>query len=337
MNANADTLRKVTEQIRQAGGANLEVVELEAANKRKGLLTSGIVRIGVSRSPEYSTLHQERSDEFDILLCLDANAPRPWVGLSASLELTQTIQEIEQTIRKCPVASMTLAQVLRANEQLSTENAFVIESFAYSMLLVSNEHKEWKSKAKIRPLKSNDFQRVKTSKEGRTLFITLSRPKDRNAFDSRMRDELCEAFEFAALDPDHSEVILAGEGATFSIGGDLNEFGMATDAGVAHLIRALRSPAQRLFSIRNRVTARLHGPCIGAGIEIPAAARKVHAQSKASFKLPEVSMGLIPGAGGTVTISSRIGRHRTCFMALTGKTIDLETALNWELVDQIAP
>lgn len=337
MNASANTLRKITEQIRQAGGANLDIVELEAAGEKQERLTTDGVRIGISRSPKYFTLHKERTREFDILLCLDAHAPRPWVGLSESIELTQTVQEIEQAVRRCPAASVTLAQVLRANEQLSSENAFVVESFAYSMLLVSNEHKEWKSGAKVRPLKSNYPQRVKVSKEGGTLFITLSRPKDRNAVDSRMRDELCEAFEFAALDPDHSEVILAGEGATFSIGGDLNEFGMATDAGVAHLIRALRSPTQRLFSIRNRVTARLHGPCIGAGIEIPAAARIVQARSKASFKLPEVSMGLIPGAGGTVTISRRIGRHRTCFMALTGRTIDLDTAINWELVDQITP
>jgi enoyl-CoA hydratase/carnithine racemase len=55
------------------------------------------------------------------------------------------------------------------------------------------------------------------------------------------------------------------------------------------------------------------------------------------FRLPEVSMGLIPGAGGTATIPRRIGRHRACFMAISGADIDLPTALAWGLIDAEAP
>ncbi|MDZ4374202.1 MAG: enoyl-CoA hydratase-related protein, partial [Phenylobacterium sp.] len=71
-------------------------------------------------------------------------------------------------------------------------------------------------------------------------------------------------------------------------------------------------------------------------IEVPAAAGRLAAGPGAFFRLPEVGMGLIPGAGGTVTIPRRIGRHRTCWMALTGADVDLATALAWRLVDEVA-
>jgi enoyl-CoA hydratase/carnithine racemase len=150
-----------------------------------------------------------------------------------------------------------------------------------------------------------------------------------------MRDALCEAFEFAALDPDRRPLVLSGEGACFSIGGDLAEFGMFGDPGAAHLVRLLRLPARLIWRIRERVTAKLHRACIGAGVEMPAAAARVIADPNAWFRLPEVGMGLIPGAGGTATIARRIGRRRACYMAISGLDIDAATALDWGLVDAV--
>ena len=98
----------------------------------------------------------------------------------------------------------------------------------------------------------------------------------------------------AADDPDVS-VVLSGAGACFSAGGDLDEFGEATDAGRAHASRMTRSAALLLHALRDRVEARLHGACIGAGIELPAFAGTVRARPDAFFVLPEVSMGLVPG------------------------------------------
>ena len=151
-----------------------------------------------------------------------------------------------------------------------------------------------------------------------------------------MRDALVEALEFAAVDPDAAPVTLSGEGPSFSAGGDLDEFGHADDVGRAHAIRVLQSAA-RLWSgsLGERLTARLHGICVGAGIEVPAAAARVIARPGTCFRLPEVSMGLIPGAGGTVTIPRRIGRHRACYLAISGLELDLETALAWGLVDAV--
>ena len=85
-----------------------------------------------------------------------------------------------------------------------------------------------------------------------------------------------------------------------------------------------------------RITARLHGACVGAGIEVPAAAGRVVAAPGTVFRLPEVSMGLIPGAGGTATIPRRIGRQRAAYMAISGADIDLAATLAWGLVDAAA-
>jgi enoyl-CoA hydratase/carnithine racemase len=79
----------------------------------------------------------------------------------------------------------------------------------------------------------------------------------------------------------------------------------------------------------------VHGACVGAGTELPAFVAQVVARPDATFQLPEVPMGLIPGAGGTVSLPRRIGRQRTAYMAITGSTIDAATALAWHLVDRI--
>ncbi len=78
-----------------------------------------------------------------------------------------------------------------------------------------------------------------------------------------------------------------------------------------------------------------HGACIGAGVEVAAAAAHLTARPGAFFRLPEVSMGLIPGAGGTASVPRRIGRQRACYMAISGVDIDLDTALAWGLVDAV--
>lgn len=98
-----------------------------------------------------------------------------------------------------------------------------------------------------------------------------------------------------------------------------------------------RSIARLLAAVAGRVEVRLHGACIGSGIELGAFAGRVSAAPDVSIGLPELGMGLIPGAGGTVSITRRIGRHRTCWLALSGARLDADTARSWGLVDAVAP
>ena len=86
----------------------------------------------------------------------------------------------------------------------------------------------------------------------------------------------------------------------------------------------------------DRVTAHLHGACAGSGIELPAFASRVVADPSTIISLPEVSLGLVPGAGGTVSLPRRIGRHRTALLGLSGLPVSAGTARAWGLVDELA-
>jgi enoyl-CoA hydratase/carnithine racemase len=92
-----------------------------------------------------------------------------------------------------------------------------------------------------------------------------------------------------------------------------------------------------MLALGDRIDVDLHGACIGSGLEIAAAAQRRIARDNAFFQLPELKMGLIPGAGGTVTVTRAIGRHRACAMMLSCARIRAETALGWGLVDAISP
>ena len=80
----------------------------------------------------------------------------------------------------------------------------------------------------------------------------------------------------------------------------------------------------------------LHGACIGAGIELAAFAGRVEARDGTVIRLPELAMGLVPGAGGTVSLPRRIGRWRTTYLVLSGVPLDPSTALAWGLVDALS-
>jgi enoyl-CoA hydratase/carnithine racemase len=323
--------RALLSDLADLGGAGLAVTVFGVRGDDGVPSGPGQVRLGAHRA---GPLPLGGLDDFDILLSVDPQAPRPWVAVSAG-RLDAEIAHLRACVDRHPVAAAAAAQTLRMTLALSFEQALVVESLGYSMLLASSEFKAWRaaSPARVRP--DDGKPRVRVAQEGGDLHIRLARPSARNAFDARMRDELAGALEFAGLHPDQPPVILSAEGPAFSAGGDLDEFGRADDAGHAHLIRTARSPIRLLHAIAERVTARVHGACIGAGIEVPAAAARVTARPGAVFRLPEVAMGLIPGAGGTASIPRRIGRHRACYMAVSGTEIDLETALAWGLADAI--
>jgi enoyl-CoA hydratase/carnithine racemase len=238
-----------------------------------------------------------------------------------------------------PQAFVVAAQVLRQSEQLDVRAGLAAEASAYSMLLAGGEFSTWltrrrDTRAGIAVGEPEAEVRVGVQREGTTLRITLQRPDRRNAMDRALREALVEALSVAAADPTLA-VRLGGAGPDFCSGGDLDEFGTATDLVAAYLVRLDRQPGWLLHRIRDRVTVQLHGACIGAGIEMPAFAGRVIADPSAYFELPEVAMGLIPGAGGTVSIPRRIGRWRAAWLALSGARLDAETALAWGLVDEV--
>ena len=322
--------RALIADLTELGGAGLVVTEL-GLDPPPLAAPAGAVQLGVHRG---GPVPGGALEPFDILLSADPAAPGPWVGVPPS-KLDSTIADLKAAVARQPVAAAACAQVLRMSLDVAFDQALAAESLAYSMLLASDGFRAWRTANPSRHRPDDAGPRVNVE-VGRAIAIRLNRPAARNAFDARMRDELFEALSFAVDHPDALPVTLSGEGPAFSAGGDLDEFGRAADPGQAHLIRTLRAPARLAHQLGDRLTVHVHGACVGAGIELPAAAARIAARPGAMFRLPAVSMGLIPGAGGTVTIPRRIGRRRAAYMAISGADIDLATALGWGLVDEVA-
>jgi enoyl-CoA hydratase len=245
------------------------------------------------------------------------------------------LASLAQSIRANPVAAHVLVQVVRHNESANVVDGLLAESLAYSTLQHGAGFMDWLASRGPPRASSDDAEPVALARDGELLRITLQRPAKRNAYSSAMRDALCGALDLALADETIRKIVIDGRGPAFCAGGDLDEFGIARDAAIAHVARTTRSAGALLHRLRDRVECRVHGACIGAGIELPAFAGRVIARRDAFFQLPEVGMGLVPGAGGTVSVTRRIGRLRAAALALTGERIDAATALGWGLVDSV--
>ena len=103
----------------------------------------------------------------------------------------------------------------------------------------------------------------------------------------------------------------------------------------AHLVRLQRNAGRALAEVADRTTVHIHGSTVGSGIELAAFAHRVVARSDTRIALPEVRLGLVPGAGGTVSLPRRIGRHATMLLAVGLRSVDARTALAWGLVDEV--
>jgi enoyl-CoA hydratase/carnithine racemase len=241
--------------------------------------------------------------------------------------------ELAAAVRDAPHAAAVLAGLLRWTGDLPVPAALDAESLAYSTLLGGPEFGRWLDRRGRRPPPPPAVDPVLVDRFGDQLFVTLNRPERRNAFGRELRDQLVSVLQLAALDDTVEQVVLVGAGPSFCSGGDLDEFGTTPDLVTAHLVRTRGGAGRLLHRLESRTEVRLHGACVGAGIELPAFAGLVLADRGASFRLPEIGMGLIPGAGGTVSIPRRIGRWRTLYMAISGTAVDVPTALRWGLVD----
>jgi hypothetical protein len=243
------------------------------------------------------------------------------------------LDQLLATVAAAPLAARAFVVHMRGAPR-PLEAGLDAESSVYSALQAGPEFAAWRARRPVRPREPLG-EPVRLQRAGPTLTITLHRPEVRNALNTAMRDALVEAFALPALDPSIEAVHLRGAGESFCAGGDLDEFGTFPDPATAHRVRLRQSVGRAIDAVADRVTAHLHGACAGSGIELPAFAGRVMAAPSTRLSLPELSLGLIPGAGGTVSVTRRIGRLRTTRLGLTGESLDVATALDWGLVDGI--
>lgn len=266
----------------------------------------------------------------DILLSGVPDPPRPWVGPSA-----RWLPRVEAAVTASPLASVAAGQLLRLAGNLPAATGLLAESFAYSMLQAGPEHRRWLAQRPVAAPAHDRGATVLVERDGSRLSVVLNRPDRHNAYGAAMRDELVAALAVAVADPTIEQIELSGAGPSFCSGGDLSEFGTAPDPATAHAVRVAAGAAPWLDRCSPRICVRVHGSCVGAGVELASFASRVVASADTRFSLPEVGMGLVPGAGGTVSVPRRIGRQRSTLLAVTGATLDATTALGWGLVDEV--
>lgn len=241
---------------------------------------------------------------------------------------------------KTPLSALAFVQLLRDSPRASTYAGLVAESFVYSTLQSGPEFGTWlaarpRSRSDTASAASDRTPVCRLERYGRRLEISFARPNRHNAFSRAMRDGFVEGLQLALADASIEEVVLRGDGESYCSGGDLAEFGSFSNPAQAHAIRTTRSPALLIARLAGRIRAEVQGACLGAGIELVAFSDRVVAAENAFFQLPEVGFGLVPGAGGTVSLPRRIGRQRTAWFGLSGRRIDARTALAWGLVDEV--
>jgi enoyl-CoA hydratase/carnithine racemase len=169
-------------------------------------------------------------------------------------------------------------------------------------------------------------------------YVTLNRPKALNAFSVRMRDDLYEVLSAIKIDDDVRAVLFRGAGdKAFCAGADLKEFLTAPSTVQARRIRAIRDLWRLFLSMPQPMIAALHGYVLGSGMEISLFCDLRVASEDVIFGLPEVGLGILPGAGGTQTLPRLLGLAGALDMLLTGRRLGGREAYDAGLVHRLVP
>ncbi len=177
---------------------------------------------------------------------------------------------------------------------------------------------------------------VRLEVDGAVATITIARSDAMNAVNDAVRVGLVSACAAAADDPAIRAVLIRAEGErSFCVGADIKETRRELSQAEMRAPPSDRDYTSAIAAMTKPVICAIHGFCLGAGLEIALACDIRIATREASFGLPEVNLGLIPGAGGTQRLSRLIGLGRALDMMLTGERVGAERALQLGLVTRL--
>ncbi|MEB6377894.1 2,3-dehydroadipyl-CoA hydratase [Leclercia adecarboxylata] len=173
------------------------------------------------------------------------------------------------------------------------------------------------------------------ARHGRVLHLTLNRPAARNALNNALLSELATALEAAAGDSEISVCVIYGNERFFAAGADLHE--MAEKDLPATLNDVRPQLWARINAFSKPLIAAVNGYALGAGCELALLCDVVIAGENARFGLPEITLGIMPGAGGTQRLIRCVGKSLASKMVLTGESITARQALAAGLVSDVCP
>ena len=181
-------------------------------------------------------------------------------------------------------------------------------------------------------------------KKGRVALITLNRPDKLNAWGFQMETEFIDAINVASADPDVRAIVVTGAGRAFCAGGDISGWNenlagrAAGQAEVSPLVSREGSPEVPVtLSKAKPVIAAINGHSVGIGLTMPLACDIRIASDRAKFSARFVKVGLTPECGSTRYLALVAGIGNALFMAMTGRIIEADEALQRGLIDRIVP
>ena len=178
-----------------------------------------------------------------------------------------------------------------------------------------------------------------SSPASHVVQITLNRPDFANAFNTQMALDLVDVFESLSMDPSETRaIILTGSGTrAFCAGGDLKERNGMSNAAWSKQHLIYERMARAVINCPIPVIGAINGAAYGGGCELAAAVDFAYVAHGARFAQTEVKIGIIPGAGGTQTLTRAVGERRAKELILTGEVFTAEQALDWGLANAIYP
>lgn len=179
----------------------------------------------------------------------------------------------------------------------------------------------------------NRFEYIETSIHGSKAVIELNRPRQLNALNRKMVSEIVEAMEEFDRDEEVRVIVLTGKGHSFSAGADIDE--MADDDPIRLELLNQFADWDRLSLIKKPIIGAVKGFVFGGGFELALCCDILIAAAGTEFSFPEVSIGVMPGAGGTQRLTKLAGRTKAIEWLWTGERIQAEEALKHGVINKI--
>jgi enoyl-CoA hydratase/carnithine racemase len=173
-----------------------------------------------------------------------------------------------------------------------------------------------------------------TQDEFHVALLRLNRPEARNALSPEMMEEIASELERLDPDPEVRCIVIAGSEEVFAAGADIRAMSERS------FEEALRHPAasfwRRVAAVKTPLVAAVSGYALGGGCELALACDMIVASDSARFGQPEITLGIIPGGGGTQRLARVLGKQLAMEYVLTGRRFDADMALEMGLVNQVA-
>jgi enoyl-CoA hydratase/carnithine racemase len=176
---------------------------------------------------------------------------------------------------------------------------------------------------------------IRVERDGKVAIVKIDRPEKRNALSPDVMSALASAFAKLDADPEAGCIVLAGSDEVFAAGADIKAM---AERSFQDVLTASTMPFwQQLAACRTPVIAAVSGFALGGGCELALLCDMIVASETAEFGQPEITLGIIPGGGGSQRLARVIGKQRTMELVLTGRRIDAKEALRLGFVNVVTP